>query len=456
MADKKITAMTELAVEPAAGDLLHVINIGEADSAKNQNIQWSTIEALFVRVNGRAGGQTINGNTASGGDLTLVSTAHATKGKILFGTSAYDEANNRLGLNITSPDKLFHTSIDGNALNANILRTTADTLISNQADHAELQIHVSSATSTHVPTLALTKSRGTNASPTVLQSGDYIGAIEAPAYNGSSLLTRASIKFRLDGAISGSTVPSEILFTTGRTSADIQGRITSYGRFAVCGSASPLYDFSIISTDNSNQIGIYHDNSNANMTWNDGVLYLTTDEGTNTNTEVYITGKGTGRGIMLIWDEDGQEYLQLYCSTGGAVVQAGGTSPNELSLNPAAECDIECFNAAAEGETEEFRVYGYRTGDSKRRLEIACGSDAADTVSFDGVSNYAFDGEVLIGSFTALTNEGDVQCLGSGVVALKETSTPTADTDYGKVYCKNDNKLYFQDGAGAEHEIAFA
>lgn len=42
------------------------------------------------------------------------------------------------------------------------------------------------------------------------------------------------------------------------------------------------------------------------------------------------------------------------------------------------------------------------------------------------------------------------------VVTLKEITTPTATPDYGKVYTKNDNKLYFQDGAGNEHEIAFA
>jgi len=45
--------------------------------------------------------------------------------------------------------------------------------------------------------------------------------------------------------------------------------------------------------------------------------------------------------------------------------------------------------------------------------------------------------------------------LSSGVVTLAETTTPTAVTDYGKIYPKSDNKIYFQDGAGAEHEIAF-
>lgn len=52
---------------------------------------------------GRAGGQTLTGGTAASESLTLQSTAHATKGKILFGTSAYDEANTRLGIGTASP-----------------------------------------------------------------------------------------------------------------------------------------------------------------------------------------------------------------------------------------------------------------------------------------------------------------------------------------------------------------
>lgn len=43
-----------------------------------------------------------------------------------------------------------------------------------------------------------------------------------------------------------------------------------------------------------------------------------------------------------------------------------------------------------------------------------------------------------------------------GVLCFKETTTPGADSGHGKIYTKNDNRLYFQDGAGYEHEIAFA
>jgi hypothetical protein len=43
----------------------------------------------------------------------------------------------------------------------------------------------------------------------------------------------------------------------------------------------------------------------------------------------------------------------------------------------------------------------------------------------------------------------------NGVHFFNETSTPTAITNYGAIYTKNDNKLYFQDGAGTEHTVAF-
>lgn len=47
---------------------------------------------------------TIYGSAASGGNLTLFSTSHATnKGNLFFGTSTYDEVNNRLGIGTLAP-----------------------------------------------------------------------------------------------------------------------------------------------------------------------------------------------------------------------------------------------------------------------------------------------------------------------------------------------------------------
>jgi hypothetical protein len=54
---------------------------------------------------GRSGGQTLQGGTDAGDDLTLQSTSNATKGNVHLGTaSTYDEVNDRLGIGTQSPD----------------------------------------------------------------------------------------------------------------------------------------------------------------------------------------------------------------------------------------------------------------------------------------------------------------------------------------------------------------
>lgn len=79
-----------------------------ASTTKVTNLNCDALDGVdstgFFILAGQAGGQTANGDTASGGNLTLHSTAHATKGKILIGSnSAYDEANDRLGIGTTAP-----------------------------------------------------------------------------------------------------------------------------------------------------------------------------------------------------------------------------------------------------------------------------------------------------------------------------------------------------------------
>lgn len=59
--------------------------------------------AQYAACDGRAGGQFLTGGTEDGDDLELASTAGAVKGSILFGTSAYDEVNNRLGIGNAAP-----------------------------------------------------------------------------------------------------------------------------------------------------------------------------------------------------------------------------------------------------------------------------------------------------------------------------------------------------------------
>jgi len=70
---------------------------------------------------GQSGGQTLNGGTGLSESLTLSSTANATKGNILFGTSAYNEATNRLLLGTTTDSGYALDLVSGNARAKNAL-----------------------------------------------------------------------------------------------------------------------------------------------------------------------------------------------------------------------------------------------------------------------------------------------------------------------------------------------
>jgi len=88
--------------------------------------------------------------------------------------------------------------------------------------------------------------------------------------------------------------------------------------------------------------------------------------------------------------------------------------------------------------------------DMPTELVFAVSADASSTpteVLFLDPAGNAGIGITPTANMTGLVLEG-------GALTLKEITTPTADTDYGKIYTKTDNRAYFQDGAGVEHVIA--
>lgn len=81
------------------------------DRLHKLEVQETLTASLVAILAGQAGGQVLNGGTANGNNLTLVSTAGATKGKVILGsagTSAYDEVNDRLGIGTATPDTRLH------------------------------------------------------------------------------------------------------------------------------------------------------------------------------------------------------------------------------------------------------------------------------------------------------------------------------------------------------------
>lgn len=84
----------------------------------------------YALLAGRSGGQTLIGGTASGNNLTLQSTSHGTKSKILIGTlSAYDEVNDRLGIGTLAPQTAFQVGGSTNGATGAHLRFSSSRLI---------------------------------------------------------------------------------------------------------------------------------------------------------------------------------------------------------------------------------------------------------------------------------------------------------------------------------------
>lgn len=141
-------------------------------------------------------------------------------------------------------------------------------------------------------------------------------------------------------------------------------------------------------------VSMRHDGTDAYFQTDDGDFVFQTDEGVNTNSTIVVQGKGTGRGIINILDEDNAEWITLTCVGGAGFIETAGTVPGILNLQQPAHADVTCFAGAGSGETPELTVSGFRAADALRVLQIGVGVDAADTVSFDGLSAYRFDGQI--------------------------------------------------------------
>lgn len=223
--------------------------------------------------------------------------------------------------------------------------------------------------------------------------GQEIGVIEFEGQDTGGTGVRAYLSAIYEGT-SGATAITLGTMADGVGSPSEHFRINRNGNMGV-GTSTPSYKLSIGSADNSDQVGIYHDNTDAYIKWTDGSCVLQTDEGTDTNTYLDIKGKGTGLAFHRLYDEDKSERLEMYCTAGIGIINTAGVSPNELLLQETAHANVTCFQNAASGETKEFQIYGYRAADALRSLQIGVGIDAADTASFDGVSNYLFDGAII-------------------------------------------------------------
>lgn len=175
------------------------------------------------------------------------------------------------------------------------------------------------------------------------------------------------------------------------------------------------------------------------------------------------TGKRLQSSLVLI-DDTGDVLLpnSTYLSTDE--VRARDSGGLFIKGHDTGEVTIYSSLTDNKGAKLNFFSAGHATYPGSMYLDIGDYTDTVDPgsefhlrVMDDGVATDIIVANVSgnVGINTSSPSAYADLTLEGGVLCIKETTTPTANADYGKVYTKSDNKLYFQDGAGTEHEVAF-
>jgi hypothetical protein len=201
--------------------LSHVV-VGTLDHGSELTGLSGDDHVQYALLAGRSGGQTLRGDIGSAGALVLMSTAHATKGKILFGTSAYDEVNNRLGVQTAAPTKPVQVGAAVTDMHA----AGAMSVINNTAG-AEFSA-ATAAGSTSRSGFSLIRSRGDFTTPTAVQADDSLGFVAFKGYDGATIQAPALLEAFVDGIVSSGVVPARLSFITGSNGATRAARLTIF------------------------------------------------------------------------------------------------------------------------------------------------------------------------------------------------------------------------------------
>jgi hypothetical protein len=176
-----------------------------------------------------------------------------------------------------------------------------------------------------------------------------------------------------------------------------------------------------------------------------------------TNESLRILANPNSSTEGIIFSTDGGTTTEMFIQDGGNV-GISTTSPSSLlNLNDANNTLSHQIGFSYESGGSKVDAFTIGRNNSTGNLEFH--SDI-NNHGFEFKHNAAGTQEFNIlnmkcGIGTDAPSANADLTLGNGELCMAETTTPTADANFGKIYCKSDNKLYFQDGAGTEHEIAF-
>ena len=185
------------------------------------------------------------------------------------------------------------------------------------SDSARIALNTFDTNNASRTQLAFRKSNTTTVE-TLTETADthYLGSLQWYGVDSGSSWSEeaAAIDVVQDGAAGASYVPVNMIFKTTSASGINSNQLVLHNAGEVIvGASSITITNSIFEVhQNSDALGFYLDGSDAYLKWTDGNLYLMTDEGTNTQTNIIIKGKGAGAAALYIWDgSDTNNYTAL-------------------------------------------------------------------------------------------------------------------------------------------------
>ena len=229
------------------------------------------------------------------------------------------------GITLSSDGDIFTTGISTFGGNSTFSTSGGDDAVVIKGDtFTTLKIQSARDSSDSKAFIQLHASRGSNASPTIIQNGDTVGTINARAYDGNSYASMSDINFEVDGAPGDGDMPGRIVFKTsadGSQSPSERARITSAGVIEIDrgSSADQAVDIKTTATSGATRVRIMESGSDkAELTYS------------HDNDLLELIGM-SGNGVAVITNGYGNERLRI-TSSGELLVGTTTLSPH-MRLN---------------------------------------------------------------------------------------------------------------------------
>jgi len=206
---------------------------------------------------------TLQGNTTANGNLYVL--------------------NGNVGIGTASPTTALTVGDSTIPTNA----TPLSALFSTNTGAGNLVTIRKSNDGTNAPGIAFIKSRGTASSPTIVQSGDNVGALNFYSWDGSTYAIAAQISAVVDATPGAGDMPGRIVFSTtadGASTITERMRINSNGNVGIGVTSTSGYKVAVGGSGLKNQF-ITTDENNAYL-YTDGGAYF---GATGANNSVFIT-----------------------------------------------------------------------------------------------------------------------------------------------------------------------